>query len=117
MTLVGTEYALTTLRMTVEARRIARFKFKVIHRHRIGTLTFRRVSELVFIGGAPKAVLAWMDMAGIRIPIYCELKPTKLHQCKLREFLRGPRRTYYYDGITADPRYRDQPEASETQES
>ena len=101
----------------VDARRIARFEFKVIHRHRMGELTFRRVSELVYIGGSPKAVLAWMDMAGIRIPIYCELEPTKLHQFKLRVFLRGPRRTYYYDGITTDPRYRDPPETFETQQS
>jgi hypothetical protein len=73
---------------------------KVIHRHRIDSLTFRRVSELVFIAGGPKAVLAWVNMAGVRTPIYCELDPTKL-----RQPASAAKDTFYYDETTVDPRY------------
>src|SRR3970040_1650282 len=37
-------------------RRNVRFGLKVIHRHRVGSHEFRRVSELVFIRGRPKAI-------------------------------------------------------------
>ena len=43
---------------------------KVIHRHRSGNSTFRRVSELVFVSGRPKAVLGRIDAGGVRTPIY-----------------------------------------------
>jgi hypothetical protein len=73
---------------------------KVIHRHRAGQSIFRRVSELVFVGGRPKAVLGWIDAGGVRTPIYiCELDPAKLRKAA------ATKNTYYYDEITVDPRY------------
>jgi len=72
----------------------------VIHRHRAGDSTFRRVSELVFIRGRPRAVLGWIDAGGVRTPIYIsELDPAKLNKAAA---MGG---TYYYDGVTVDPRY------------
>jgi hypothetical protein len=77
-----------------------RLGLKVIHRHRVGNSTFRRVSELVFIRGRPKAVLGWIDAGGVRTPIYiCELDPAKLKKAAAMEG------TYYYDEVTVDPRY------------
>lgn len=73
---------------------------KVIHRHRVGSVEFRRVSELVFVRGRPKAVLGWIDVGGMRTPIYlCDLDPAKLRK--------GKGNTYYYDAVTVDPRYED----------
>lgn len=77
-----------------------RLGLKVIHRHRVGTSTFRRVSELVFAAGRPKAVLGWIDAGGVRTPVYiCELDPAKLRQAA------ATKNTYYYDEVTLDPRY------------
>ena len=83
------------------------FKVRVIHRHRLGGLVYRRVSELVFIDGLPKAVLAWIDMAGDRAAIYCDLEPDKLRESFMRQRTQGGRAktTYYYDEITVNPRY------------
>jgi len=81
-------------------RRKFRFGLKVIHRHRAGSSTFRRESELVFVAGPPRAVLGWIDSAGVRSPIYfCELDPAKLHKAAATP------NTYYYDDVTLDPRY------------
>lgn len=74
---------------------------KVIHRHRVGRFEFRRVSELAFIGGTPKAILGWIDVGGVRTPVYlCDLDPAKLHQARNGD-------TWYYDDTTVDPRYID----------
>ena len=76
-----------------------RLGLKVIHRHRSGATTFRRVSELVFVGGRPKAVLGWIDAGGVRTPIYiCELNPAKLKKAVARSDI------YYYEEVTVDPR-------------
>ena len=73
---------------------------KVIHRHRVGSFEFRRVSELAVIRGVPKAILGWVDVGGVRTPIYlCDLDPGKLRQSP------GSRDTWYYDAVTVDPRY------------
>jgi hypothetical protein len=77
-----------------------RLGLKVIHRHRTGSSTFRRVSELVFVAGRPRAVLGWIDAGGVRTPIYiCELDPAKLQKAA------ASKNTYYYDDVTVDPRY------------
>ncbi len=77
-----------------------RFGLKVIHRHKAGDMVFRRVSELVFVRGQPKAVLGWVDTGGMRAPIYISaLDPAQLHKAAARPD------TYYYDGVTVDPRY------------
>ena len=74
---------------------------KVIHRHRVGSFEFRRVSELVFIAGTPKAILGWIDVGGMRTPIYlCDLNPQRLRRS-------GNRDTWYYEETTVDPRYID----------
>ena len=84
----------------MQNRSKVRLGLKVIHRHRAGQSTFRRVSELVFVGGRPKAVLGWIDTGGVRTPIYiCELDPAKLRKAA------ATKNTYYYDEITIDPRY------------
>ena len=84
-------------------RRKARAGLKVIHRHQVGSHVFRRVSELVFADGLPKALLGWINLGGVRAPLYvCELDRSKLHLSK------GVKKTYYYDGTTVDPRFDDE---------
>ena len=83
-------------------RRTIRKGLRVLHRHRVGSYEFRRVSELVFVRGLPKAVLGWIDVGGVRTPIYiCDLDPAKLRKAAATPG------TYYYDGVTVDPRYVD----------
>ena len=83
-------------------RRKVRVGLKVIHRHRVGNRVVRRVSELVFVDGRPKALLSWIDIGGIRTPLYiCELDRSKLRAPK------GVKNTYYYDATTVDPRFED----------
>lgn len=90
-----------------ERRGIPRTRLKVIHRHRIGSRTFRRVSELVFVQGKPRAMLEWVNLGGVRSPLYvAELDPGKLHQAK------SLTHTYFYDGLTVDPRYEDAADAA-----
>jgi hypothetical protein len=84
----------------MQNRSKGRLGLKVIHRHRAGDSTFRRVSELVFIAGRPKAVLGWIDAGGVRAPIYI----SELDPAKLRKAAATPN-TYYYDETTVDPRY------------
>jgi hypothetical protein len=80
-------------------RRKVRVGLKVIHRHRVGSHVFRRVSELVFVDGRPKALLGWIDLGGVRAPLYvCELDRAKLRAARLRGL-------YYYDATTTDPRF------------
>ena len=88
------------LRTSMQNRSKGRLGLKVIHRHRAVDSTFRRVSELVFVRGQPKAVLGWIDAGGVRTPIYIsELDPAKLKKAAATEG------TYYYDEVTIDPRY------------
>jgi hypothetical protein len=83
-------------------RRKIRSGLKVLHRHRVGSYEFRRVSELVFVRGLPKAILGWIDVGGVRTPIYiCDLDAKKLTKAAATP------NTYYYDGVTVDPRYED----------
>lgn len=84
----------------MENRRVARAGTRVIHHHRVGRQIFRRVSELVFVNGRPRALLRWVDLGGVRTPLYiCELEPAKLHRKT------GVRGLYYYDDTTIDPRF------------
>ena len=81
-------------------RRKIRSGLKVLHRHQVGSYEFRRVSELIYVRDRPKAVLGWIDVGGMRTPIYlCELDPKKLHKAAATP------NTFYYDGVTVDPRY------------
>jgi hypothetical protein len=82
-------------------RRKARIGLQVVHRHRAGDITYRRVSELVFVGGRPKAVLGWINAGGgVRTPISsCDLDPKKLRKAAATP------KTYYYEDVTVDPRY------------
>ena len=82
-------------------RRKIRSGLRVVHRHRVADLCFLRVSELVFLNDEARAVLGWINSAGIRMPLYsCPLDRTKLRRPR-----RGPKDTYYYDETTVDPRY------------
>jgi len=79
-------------------RQLARVPQRVIHRHRVGSRVFRRVSELVFIGREPRAILRWINSAGVRMPIYAYLEPKKLRRLRSEHGV-----TYRYEGTTADP--------------
>lgn len=84
-------------------RTSGRLGVKVIHRHRAGNVEYRRVSELIFVGGKPKAILGWIDVGGLRTPVYlCDLDPGKL-----RKAFKAEKTTYFYDAVTVDPRYED----------
>jgi hypothetical protein len=86
----------------MDKRRVIRAGPRVIHRHRVGSRVFRRVSELVFTQGKAKALLGWVDLGGVRTPLYiCELDRAKLRSAK------GVRGLYYYDDTTVDPRFAD----------
>ena len=78
-------------------RRLARLPQKVVHRHQMGRHVFTRISELAFIHGRPKAILRWLDMAGVRTPIYADLDAAKLRRVRPRT------RVSAYDGTTIDP--------------
>ena len=80
------------------SRRLARVPQKVIHQHRIGSRVFRRVSELVFIRRQPKAILHWINSAGVRTPIYADLDPAKLRRIRTTGHP-----TFRYDDTTVDP--------------
>jgi hypothetical protein len=79
-------------------RRTARVPQKVVHRHRIGTRVVRRESEFVLVRGEPKALLRWLNIAGIRTPIYVSLDPAKLKRIRA-----GNRVLFHYEGTTVDP--------------
>ena len=83
-------------------RRRPRPSLKVIHRHRVADRKpFMRVSELVFVGSGPKAVIDWINLGGVRTPLYLlELDPAQL-----RHPASGPRDTWYYGETTVDPRF------------
>lgn len=86
----------------VHNRRKFRSALKVLHRHRIGSYEFRRISELVYVGGRPKAVLGWIDVGGVRTPIHLyDLDPKRLRKAAATPD------TFYYEGVTIDPRYVD----------
>jgi len=85
-----------------DRRHEARSALKVKHRHRIGTNVVERVSELVFVGSRPVALLEWIDLGGVRTPLYrCELDPAKLRAEP------GYRGVFRYDDVTIDPRFVD----------
>lgn len=68
-------------------------------------MVFRRVSELVFVQGRPVALPAWINLGGVRTPLYvCELDSAKLRPTN------EAKNTYYYDDITVDPRFASEPE-------
>jgi hypothetical protein len=84
--------------VTNPERRRPRAKLRVIHRHRTeGHEEGPRESELVFTHGGAVAILEWIDMGGVRTPVFtCPLDREKLH--------RESERTYSYDDVTEDPR-------------
>jgi len=83
-----------------ERRQAARSGFQVVHRHRVGTAVSDRVSELVFVKGRPVALLEWINLGGVRTPLYlCDLDPAKLRE---DAFQRG---VFHYDDLTTDPRF------------
>ena len=74
---------------------------KVAHRHRVGTAISDRVSELTYVNGRPVALLDWINLGGVRTPLYvCELDPAKLKAV-------DETGVFYYEGVTTDPRFLD----------
>ena len=90
-------------RTEMHNRRKVRLGLRVIHRHRVGSLEFGRVSELVYVRGRPKAILGWIDVGGVRTPMFlCDLDPARLRKVVSAN---AAKNTYYYDAVTVDPRY------------
>ena len=93
--------SMPTVLPMVERRKV-RTALKVVHRHRVGGVVRRRVSELVYVHGRPVALLEWINLGPVRTPLYTlELDPSKLRPAPNREG------AYYYDDITVDPRFSD----------
>lgn len=89
-----------------QERRKVRSVLKVIHRHRVAGIVSRRASALVFVKGLPVALLEWINLGGVRTPLYtCDLDPAKLRR------MPGSPATYHYEGVTVDPRFPDTSEA------
>ena len=83
-----------------ERRQGARALLQVIHRHQVGDTVFRRVSELLYVSGKPVALIEWINLGGIRTPLYTyPLDPAKLRADAAR------RGVFHYDDLTADPRF------------
>jgi hypothetical protein len=83
-----------------ERRQGARSGLLVRHRHRTGSAVSERISELVYVDGRPVALLDWINLGGIRTPLYiCDLDPKKLRPD------RSGQRVFHYDDITTDPRF------------
>lgn len=84
-----------------ERRTGPRLGLRVAHRHRVGSTVVERVSELLYVKGRPVALLDWVNLGGIRTPLYmCELDAEKLHPG-------DPDGVFQYDDVTADPRFAD----------
>jgi hypothetical protein len=83
-----------------ERRLGVRAGLQVVHRHQVGETVFRRVSELLYVSGRPVALVEWINLGGVRTPLYtCPLDPLKLHADAAR------RGVFHYDDLTADPRF------------
>ena len=83
-----------------ERRQAVRSGLQVVHRHRVGTAVSDRVSELVFVKGRPVALMEWIDLGGVRTPLFvCDLNPAKLREDAAR------RGVFHYDDLTTDPRF------------
>ncbi len=83
-----------------EERRKTRMGLKVVHRHRVGGEVSERVSDLVFAKGRPYAVIEWINIGGVRTPLYsCELDETKLVPAS------NAKAVFHYAGLTTDPRF------------
>ena len=83
-----------------ERRRGVRAGLQVVHRHQVGETVFRRVSELLYVNGRPVALIDWINLGGVRTPLYTyPLDPGKLRPDVAR------RGVYHYDEVTADPRF------------
>ena len=84
-----------------ERRTGPRLGLRVAHRHRVGSTVVQRVSELLYVKGRPVALLDWVNLGGIRTPLYmCELDAEKLHPGDSDG-------VFQYDDVTADPRFAD----------
>ena len=84
-----------------DRRHDARPGLKVKHQHRVGAVIFERISELVYVKGRPVALLEWINIGGVRTPLFmCELEPSKLHAA-------ADRGVFQYDAVTVDPRFTD----------
>lgn len=85
-----------------DRRRQPRTSTKVVHRHRVGSAVDSRVSELLYVKGRPVALLGWINLGGLRTPLWvCELDPLKLHPRA------DPPGLFDYAGVTTDPRFAD----------
>jgi hypothetical protein len=96
-----TEDGLKQKHRPIDRRISPRLGRKVVHRHRVGTAISDRVSELTYVNGRPVALLDWINIGGVRTPLYvCELDPTKLRNA-------NETGVFHYEGVTTDPRFID----------
>ena len=73
---------------------------KVVHQHRMGAEVSERVSDLIFVDGRAHALINWINIGGVRTPLYtCELDQTKLVPTS------DAKAVFYYAGVTTDPRF------------
>ena len=85
---------------SADRRQQVRIGLRVFHRHRVGTAVSERVSELVYVRGRPVALLEWIDLGGVRTPLFvCDLNPAKLRPDE------HERAVFHYDDLTTDPRF------------
>jgi len=81
----------------MENRRASRYRLKVLHEHRSSGRVRRKVSELVFVNDEPRIILGWVNLGGVRAPVYLQrLDPSLLRPLGVKQF-------YRYDGVTSDP--------------
>ncbi|HEX2565856.1 MAG TPA: hypothetical protein VHL85_03295 [Burkholderiales bacterium] len=81
----------------MENRRASRYRLKILHEHRSGGRIRRRVSELIFVDGQPRIILGWIDLGGVRAPIFLHnVDASAVHPLGVKHF-------YRYDGVTSDP--------------
>ena len=66
----------------------------------MGSEVSERVSDLVFAHGKPHALIEWINIGGVRTPLYtCELDEAKLVPAA------DAKAVFHYHGVTTDPRF------------
>lgn len=80
-----------------ERRSIPKVRLRVVHLHRSGDEPVRRVSQLLFVGGRPVAVLGWSGTEGERRP----KRTVPLETSRLRPS-RHAKHLYRYEGVTVE---------------
>lgn len=81
--------------MQGERRSSPRTRLRVVHLHGRGSEPVRRVSELLFVDGQPRAVLGWTQSEEGRRPA----EVISLDTARLKASTRA-KNLFHYDGVT-----------------